>query len=279
MPDHQVLGLVGLERLRHRLGDLDLAERQLRGPPGELDRHEVHRRRADEAGDEQVDRVVVELLRAADLLELALAHHRDPVAERHRLGLVVGDVDGGRLEPVLDPRDLGAHLHAQLRVEVRERLVHQERLRLADDRPAHRDPLALAAGEVRGLAVEVLGEVEDLGRVLDHLVDPGLLDLRHLQRERHVLAHGHVRVERVVLEDHRDVAVLRRLAVDDVVADPQLAVGDVLEPGDHPQRRRLAAAGRADEDQELAVGDVEVELLDGLGPVREPLGHLVERDL
>ena len=33
-----------------------------------------------------------------------------------------------------------------------------------------------------------------------------------------------------------------------------------------------------DEDQELAVGDLEVELLDGLGPVREPLGDLVERD-
>ena len=108
-------------------------------------------------GDEQVDGLVVELLRAADLLQLALAHHRDAVAERHRLGLVVGDVDGRRLEPVLDPRDLGPHLHAQLRVEVGERLVHQERARLADDRPAHRDPLALAAGEVRRLAVEVLG--------------------------------------------------------------------------------------------------------------------------
>ncbi len=108
--------------------------------------------------------LVVELLRAADLLQLALPHHRDPIAERHRLGLVVGDVDGRRLEPVLDPRDLGPHLHAQLRVEVRERLVHQEGLRLAHDRAAHRDPLALAAGEVRRLAVEVLGEVEDLGR-------------------------------------------------------------------------------------------------------------------
>ena len=58
-----------------------------------------------------------------------------------------------------------------------------------------------------------------------------------------------------------------------------LAVGDVLEAGDHPQRRRLAAAGGADQDHELAVGDLEVELLDRLGPVGEPLGHLVERDL
>ena len=37
----------------------------------------------------------------------------------------------------------------------------------------------------------------------------------------------------------------------------------VLEPGDHPQQRRLAAAGGADEDHEVAVLDVEVDTLDG----------------
>jgi hypothetical protein len=63
---------------------------------------------------------------------------------------------------LLDARDLGAHLHAQLRVEVRQRLVHQERLRVAHDRAAHRHALALAAGQVRRLALEVLLEVEDL---------------------------------------------------------------------------------------------------------------------
>ena len=62
-------------------------------------------------------------------------------------------------------------------------------------------------------------------------------------------------VERVVLEDHRDVTVLRRQRVDDLAADPNGPVRDRLEAGDHPQRSRLAAAGRADEDDELAVGD------------------------
>ena len=88
-----------------------------------------------------------------------------------------------------------------------------------------------------------------------------------------------MRVQRVVLEHHRDVAILGRLVVDDLAADPQLAVGDVLEPGDHPQRRRLPAARRADEDHELAVGDVEVQLLDGLEAVGVALGDLVENDV
>ena len=61
--------------------------------------------------------------------------------------------------------------------------------------------------------------------------------------------------------------------------DPQLAARDVLEPGDHPQRRRLPAAGGADEDHELAVLDLEVELLDGFVAVVEHLGHTIEDDL
>ena len=59
---------------------------------------EVHRRRADEAGDEEVGRIVVDLARRVDLLDDALVHDRDAVGQRHRLDLVVGDVDRGDAE-------------------------------------------------------------------------------------------------------------------------------------------------------------------------------------
>src|SRR5262249_50237513 len=67
---------------------------------------EVHRRAADEAPDEEVRRVVVDVLGMARLLEDAVAHDGDPVAHRHRLDLVVRDVDRRCLELVLDPRHL-----------------------------------------------------------------------------------------------------------------------------------------------------------------------------
>ena len=41
------------------------------------------------------------------------------------------------------------------------------------------------------------------------------------------------------------------------------ALVDRLEPGEHPQRRRLAAPRRPDEHEELAVGDLQVEVVDG----------------
>ena len=122
-------------------------------------------------GHEQVDRLLVELAGRVDLLEQALAQHRHPVAERHGLDLVVGDVDGGDAERVLDAGDLGAHLAAQLGVEVRERLVEQEGVGVAHEGPAHGHPLALAARELRRLAVEELGQLEHLGRPLHPLVD------------------------------------------------------------------------------------------------------------
>ncbi len=176
----------------------------------------------------------------------------------------------------MDPGDLGPRLDAQLRVEVRQRLVHQEDRGLADDRPAERDALALAARQLTGLLVEVL-EPEDPGGVTDALVDLRLRDLPELQPEGHVVAHAHVRIQGVALEDHRDVAILRRHVVDDAIADPERPVGDLLEPGDHPEAGCLAAARRSDEHHELAIGDLEVEIVDR-GHVTVFLGDVVERN-
>ena len=112
-------------------------------------------------------------LRGADLLEQALAHDGDPLAHRHGLDLVVGDVDHRGPEALVEAGDLGARLDAQLGVEVGQRLVHEEHRGLADDGPAERDALPLAAGELLGLAVEELLELEDAGRLVDPLVDLG----------------------------------------------------------------------------------------------------------
>ena len=61
-----------------------------------------------------------------------------------------------------------------------------------------------------------------------------------------------------------DVAVARRQVVDQPVADPDIAAGDVLQPRDHAQRGGLAAAGRADQGHELLVGDLEIDVLHGV---------------
>jgi hypothetical protein len=137
----------------------------------------------------------------------------------------------------------------------------------------------LAAREGTRTLVEHLAEAKDAGRVLHPPVDLALLELPELEPEGHVLVRGHVRVERVVLENHRDVTVLGRELVDHPVADANLARCDRLEPRDHAERRRLPAAGGTDKDRELAVPDAQVELVHGARAVRIDLRQLVELNL
>src|SRR5215211_486376 len=147
------------------------------------------------------------------------------------------------------------------------------------DRAAHRDALALAARERPRLAIEELLEAEDLRGLLDALVDLVLVHLPHAEAERDVLVDGQVRVERVALEDHRDVPVLGGDVVHDALADPEDALGDVLEPRHHPERGRLAASRWADQDHELAVGDLEVHVVHGPGSVGIDLRYVLKGDL
>ena len=101
-------------------------------------------------------------------------------------------------------------------------------------------------------------------------------NLRSFRREADVLGHGHVRVEGVVLEHHGHVAVLRGQVVDGFATHAQGPRGDVLQARDHPQGRRLARAGRADQDHELPFGDVQVQLGHRRQSVRVDLAHLFQ---
>src|SRR5205085_2616072 len=83
------------------------------------------------------------------------------------LDLVVGDVDGGGFQPLVQFLDLGAHRNPQLGVEVGQRLVEQKYLRIADDGAAHRDALTLAAGQLPRITVEQRRQRKNLGGTPD----------------------------------------------------------------------------------------------------------------
>ena len=163
-------GRVVAARSRTTVAEPDVLRAEAGELPGAADAEHrrgehVHRRRADEAGDERVGWMLVQLLGRPELLQLALVHDRDAVAHRHRLDLVMRDVDGGGAEALLQPEDLGARLDAQRRVEVGERLVHEERLRLTHDRAPERDPLALTAGELPRLPLQEVAQLQHVGRL------------------------------------------------------------------------------------------------------------------
>ena len=117
--------------------------------------------------------MVVEAHRRLALLDHALAHHRDPIPHAHRLDLVVCHVHRCPAHLAVEALEVGACLQPQQRVEVRQRLVHQQDRRVHHDRARDGDALPLTAGQLRGVTIEEAFELEER-RPLFHAT----LDLR-----------------------------------------------------------------------------------------------------
>ena len=70
-----------------------------------------------------------------------------------------------------------------------------------------------------------------------------------------------MRIQRVVLENHGDVAVLRSDVIAQTAVDIQFAVGNILQAGDHAQRGGFSAAGRADQHDKFLVRNLQVHVV------------------
>ena len=167
------------------------------------------------------------------------------------------------------------------RVDRAERLVHQHHRRVGGQRPGDADPLLLAAGELGRVALgELRGQPDPLEQL--HRRGPGLL-LVLAQQQRDggdVVDDGAVREQPGVLDDVADAAAQLGLveAAGVLVVEHDPARGRLDHPVDHPQRRRLAAAGRPDEDGDLPGRRLERQRLDGHRAVGVLLADLVEPD-
>jgi len=186
----------------------------------------------------------------------------------------VGDGDGRHARRLQDASHLLAHPGAEPHVQIRERLVQQEYVRFGRERPGQRHPLALPSRKVLGRAVAVVAEPDQREQLLHAglpvrvgpVVDP----------ERDVLGDREVWKQGELLKHHPDIAVLRRderrvfcrAGGDGVAGNPDRPAGWSVEPGDQPEGRRLPAARRPQQRQQLPLPDRQVDRLDGrLGAV------------
>ncbi len=97
----------------------------------------------------------------------------------------------------------------------RQRLVHQHQRRLDDDGARDGDALLLAAGQLAGQFVDLILQAHEV----DSASSTRAFDLRlrraaHLEAEADILAHAHMRKQRVVLEHHAEAALFRAQLVD-----------------------------------------------------------------
>ena len=189
----------------------------------------------------------------------------------------MGDEDGGRVRLALDTANLAAHIEAQPRIEIGQRLVEQEHVGTADESPGQRHTLLLAARHVGRAPVEQGLDLQKPGKFLDQFVDRGVVDAAQLQREGDVLIRRHVGIQRVGLEDDADIALLGREVRHVPLADQDTPAIRLQDAGDGEQRRGLAAARGTEQGQHLALFDGKAHVGHG-DEAAETLGEMFEPD-
>ena len=164
-------------------------------------------------------------------------------------------------------------------------------LRVRRRRTRDLEPPTVGVGEaVRGLIPAIahepvaeereplLGELADLAFLAPHpgsaqhrAEDPGLRVA--VRRGHHVLAHGHVQEQPQSLERPRDAALrdaVRAEPLDRLALEQDVAVGGLVDARDEVEERRLPGAVRPDGADDLALVDVQVEVVDALAGRRTP---------
>ena len=132
---------------------------------------EVDGRVSDEVRDEGVCRRIVDLQRLLILLQDTVVDEADLGGQGHSLHLVMGDVDEGRSGLHVQTLQLVAHFQTELRVQVGQRLVHEEDGGFRSQGAGDGDTLLLSAGKLCRITVHEHADLDDAGDAAHCQVD------------------------------------------------------------------------------------------------------------
>ena len=107
---------------------------------------------AEKITDERRRRVMVHVAGRAGLFDPAFVHHNNAIGHFERFLLVVRDKHAGDVNFIVQAAQPAAQFLADLGIERTKWFIKQQHTRLHGERAGKRDALALAAGELRGVA-------------------------------------------------------------------------------------------------------------------------------
>ena len=168
---------------------------------------------------------------------------------------------------MLEKTQPAAQLLAHLGVQRPKRFVEQQHARLDGQGARQRDPLALPAGQLGRVAIRQrtqLHQVEKFSDALPNFVDSGALSTGlDPQPEGHVIEHGHVPEQRVMLEHEAHLA-LAHVGVGGVLAvEKHLTAVGGFQTRNDSQQGGFAAAGRPQQTHQFARGEIQRDSIEG----------------
>ena len=159
-------------------------------------------------------------------------------------------------------------------------LVQEQHRGPVEDGPGHHEPLGHPAGQRVDRGLGPLGQLELLQQLVGGLPGGPRADAEQPPVEVQVLPDGELPVERVLLrDDPAELLGQGRVGGDVDAAQERPPGGGHHAGGQHPGRRGLARAVGAEQPEDLARPDIEVEVVDRgeVGP-RVDLGQVLGVD-
>ena len=191
------------------------------------------------------------------------AEHQDAIAHQHRLLDVVSHQDDALDgHPAFGPEieEVGAQSLRRQYIERRERLVHEQDVRMHDQRARESHPLAHAARQLARIGGLEAVETDEIDRRQRALTNLGARQVLRLESERDVLEHREPGKQREALEHHRDSARGPRHGLArDIATLPGARLGETR---DQAQQRRLAGARAPEQAHDLPLAELEVHALE-----------------
>ena len=199
-------------------------------------------------------------------------HQRDPITSLRLIHEVRGNENGDALlARQLDEQF--PELITRHRIDPGRRLIEDEHLRLVDHRHRQREPLPDAERQVLREVVEVIAEPKLASQLRNPRGDPCRRQMKQPRVQVKVLPHRQLRIEREGLR-HESDALPRFdvVGINLVAEEPGLTLGGREQSGQHFHRRRLAAAIRTQETEDLPALNAEAHMIHR-GEIAEFLGE------
>ena len=178
--------------------------------------------------------------------------HQNAVAHQHRLLDVMRHHQHGLdRQPAFNPEihEVGAEGLGGQHVKRRKRLIHQQQVRMHDQRPRKADTLAHAARQFLGVRRLETVEADQVDRRERPRPPFGAVDPKRLQTKLDVLKNRQPWEQRERLKHHGNAV---RRPLDGLATAFCIARGWRDEAGDDAQQRRLARSGPAEQADDFA---------------------------
>ena len=164
----------------------------------------------DEPCDKAVFGLVINICRAADLLNDAVIHNGNGVTHGEGFLLVVSNKDKRYAKLFLHTLKLYLHFLAEFEIECAEGLIQQKHLRFVHKRTRNGNALLLSAGKLVNITFFISRKVNKFKHFRDAAFDFILRQLAYFQAESNVFKYVKMRKQRIFLEYGVDSAFIRR---------------------------------------------------------------------